>query len=131
MTGLSLRDRERGSDIRRDPEVEPLLLCVERSQLRCFGHLIMSPGHLPLEVFWGHANGGRTLEVLCISSGLGTHQDSQGVSGKCGWGESSLDYLVELVVATTLQILPALFTFVNLPPLRLWLTHTKLYYMSL
>jgi len=38
VAGLSLRDRVRSSDIRRELEVEPLLLCVERSQLRWFWH---------------------------------------------------------------------------------------------
>jgi len=52
VAGLSLRDRVRSSDIRRELGVEPLLLRVERSQLRWFGHLIrMPPGRLPLEVF--------------------------------------------------------------------------------
>jgi len=42
----------RSSDIRRELGVEPLLLRVERSQLRWFGHLIrMPPGRLP---FSGH-----------------------------------------------------------------------------
>ena len=53
VAGLSLRDRVRSSDIRRELGVEPLLLRVERGQLRWFGHLIrMPPGRLPLEV-WG------------------------------------------------------------------------------
>ncbi len=34
VAGLSLRDRVRSSDIRRELGVEPLLLCSERSQLR-------------------------------------------------------------------------------------------------
>jgi len=50
VAGLSLRDRVRSSDIRREIGEEPLLLCL--SQLRWFGHLIrMPPGCLPLEVF--------------------------------------------------------------------------------
>ena len=52
VAGLSLRDKVRSSDIRRELGVEPLLLRVERSQLRWFRHLIkMPPGRLPLEVF--------------------------------------------------------------------------------
>lgn len=43
MAGLSLRDRARSSDVRREIRVEPLLLGVERSQLRRFGHLIRMP----------------------------------------------------------------------------------------
>nr|XP_054604743.1 uncharacterized protein LOC129165490 [Nothobranchius furzeri]XP_054604744.1 uncharacterized protein LOC129165490 [Nothobranchius furzeri]XP_054604745.1 uncharacterized protein LOC129165491 [Nothobranchius furzeri] len=49
---LSLRDRVRSSDIREGLGVEPLLLRIERSQLRWFGHLVrMPPGRLPGEVF--------------------------------------------------------------------------------
>ncbi len=52
VAGLSLRDRVRSSDIWRELRVEPLLLHVERSQLRWFRHLIrMPPGCLPVEVF--------------------------------------------------------------------------------
>ena len=76
---LSLRDRVRTSDIRRELGVEPLLLCVERSLLRWLGHLIrMPPGHHPLEVFPGISDWEETprqtqnpLEGLYISSGLG------------------------------------------------------------
>jgi len=53
----SLRDRVRSLDIRRELGVEPLLLRVEMSQLRWFGHLIrMPPGRLPLEVFRARPN---------------------------------------------------------------------------
>lgn len=52
VAGLSFRDRMRSSEIRSKLRVEPPLLCIERCQLRCFGHLIrMSPGGLPLTVF--------------------------------------------------------------------------------
>ena len=48
----SLRDRVRSSVIPEGLRVEPLLLCVERSQLRWFRHLVrMPPGRLPREVF--------------------------------------------------------------------------------
>ncbi|KAK0148818.1 Calmodulin-regulated spectrin-associated protein 3 [Merluccius polli] len=47
VAGLILRDRVRSSDIRRELRVEPLLLCVERSQLRW---VRMPPGCLPLEL---------------------------------------------------------------------------------
>ena len=58
--GLSLRDKVRSSDIRRELGVEPLLLRVERSQLRWFGHLTrMPPGRLPLEVFRARPTGRR------------------------------------------------------------------------
>ncbi|TWW59887.1 hypothetical protein D4764_06G0014170 [Takifugu flavidus] len=52
VAGLSLRDRVRSSAIREELRVEPLLLCVERSQMRWLGHLVrMPPGRLPGEVF--------------------------------------------------------------------------------
>ncbi|KAK0153319.1 Methionine synthase [Merluccius polli] len=55
VAGLSLGDRVRSSDIRRELGVELLLRRVERSQLRWFRHLIrMPPEHLPLEVFQAH-----------------------------------------------------------------------------
>ncbi|KAJ7996720.1 hypothetical protein DPEC_G00239960 [Dallia pectoralis] len=56
VAGLSLRDRVRSSVIREELGVEPLLLCVERSQLRWFGHLVrMPPGRLPSQLRWfGH-----------------------------------------------------------------------------
>ncbi|KAI3377434.1 hypothetical protein L3Q82_008412 [Scortum barcoo] len=48
----SLRDRVRSSVIREELGVEPLLLRIERSQLRWLGHLFrMPPGRLPREVF--------------------------------------------------------------------------------
>lgn len=49
----SALERLRSSDIRRERGVKLLpLLCIERSQLRWFGHLMrMPPGRLPLEVF--------------------------------------------------------------------------------
>ena len=48
VAGVSLRDRVRSSVIREGLGVEPLLLCVERSQLRWFGHLVrMPPGRFP------------------------------------------------------------------------------------
>ncbi|KAK3519769.1 hypothetical protein QTP70_003908 [Hemibagrus guttatus] len=52
VVGLSLRDRVRSSVTREELGVEPLLLHVERGQLRWLGHLFrMPPGHLPGEVF--------------------------------------------------------------------------------
>ena len=60
VTGLRLRDKVRSSDIWREIGVEPLLLLVERSQLRWFGHLTrMPPGRLPLEVFRARPTGRR------------------------------------------------------------------------
>uniref|UniRef100_A0A8C5HIP4 Extracellular calcium-sensing receptor-like n=1 Tax=Gouania willdenowi TaxID=441366 RepID=A0A8C5HIP4_GOUWI len=49
---LSLRDRVRSSVIREGLRVEPLLLRVEKSQMRWLGHLIrMPPGRLPRKAF--------------------------------------------------------------------------------
>ncbi|KAK3565106.1 hypothetical protein QTP86_033155, partial [Hemibagrus guttatus] len=52
VAGRSPRDRVRSSITREDLGVEPLLLHIERGQLRWLGHLFqMPPGHLPGEVF--------------------------------------------------------------------------------
>lgn len=52
VTEVSLRDRVRSLVILERPRVELLLLCVEKSQLRWFGHLIRLPqGRLPREMF--------------------------------------------------------------------------------
>ena len=60
VAGLSLRDRVRSSAIREDLRVEPLLLRVERSQMRWLGHLVrMPPGRLPGEVFRAPPTSGR------------------------------------------------------------------------
>ncbi|KAI3371978.1 hypothetical protein L3Q82_006852 [Scortum barcoo] len=78
--GAPLRDRVRSSVTREELGVEPLLLHIERSQLRWLGHLFrMPPGRLPREVFQACPTGRRprgktqdTLERLCLSAGLGT-----------------------------------------------------------
>ncbi|XP_055016887.1 AP-5 complex subunit sigma-1 isoform X2 [Boleophthalmus pectinirostris] len=60
VAGRSLRDRVRSSVTREELGVEPLLLHVERSQLRWLGHLFrMPPGRLPQEVFWACPTGRR------------------------------------------------------------------------
>ena len=52
VAGRSLRDRVRSSVTREELRVEPLLLHIERSQLRWLGHLYrMPPGRLPGKVF--------------------------------------------------------------------------------
>ncbi|KAK3544079.1 hypothetical protein QTP86_001145, partial [Hemibagrus guttatus] len=52
VAGRSLRDRVRSSVTREELGVEPLLLHIERGQLRWLGHLFrMPPGRLPGEVF--------------------------------------------------------------------------------
>ncbi|KAK3529557.1 hypothetical protein QTP70_031980, partial [Hemibagrus guttatus] len=60
VAGRSLRDRVRSSVTREELRVEPLLLHIERGQLRWLGHLFrMPPGHLPGEVFWACPTGKR------------------------------------------------------------------------
>ncbi|TWW73380.1 hypothetical protein D4764_15G0007740 [Takifugu flavidus] len=60
VAGLSLRDRVRTSAIRKELGIEPLLLRVERSQMRWLGHLVrMPPGRLPGEVFRACPSGRR------------------------------------------------------------------------
>ncbi|KAK3513103.1 hypothetical protein QTP70_001397 [Hemibagrus guttatus] len=52
VAGCSLRDRVRSSVTREELGVQPLLLHIERGQLRWLGHLFrMPPGRLPGEVF--------------------------------------------------------------------------------
>ncbi|TWW62684.1 Receptor-type tyrosine-protein phosphatase T [Takifugu flavidus] len=60
VAGLSLRDRVRSSAIREELGVEPLLLRIERSQMRWLGHRVrMPPGRLPGEVFRACPSGRR------------------------------------------------------------------------
>ncbi|KAI3360279.1 hypothetical protein L3Q82_014587 [Scortum barcoo] len=60
VAGRSLRDRVRSSVTREELGVEPLLLHIERSQLRWPGHLFrMPPGRLPREVFQACPTGRR------------------------------------------------------------------------
>uniref|UniRef100_A0AAV2JL93 ribonuclease H n=1 Tax=Knipowitschia caucasica TaxID=637954 RepID=A0AAV2JL93_KNICA len=60
VAGRSLRDRVRSSVTREELGVEPLLLHVERNQLRWLGHLFrMLPGRLPGEVFRARPTGRR------------------------------------------------------------------------
>ena len=80
VAGFSLRDRVRSSDIWQRLRVEPMVLRIERSQLRLFGHLArMPPGCLPREMCWAYPileeTRGQTkdmLERLYLFSGLGT-----------------------------------------------------------
>ncbi len=59
VAGRSLRDRVRSSVTREELRVEPLLLHVERSQLRWLGHLYqMPPGRLP-----GKVDAGGTMSL--------------------------------------------------------------------
>ena len=59
VAGISFRDRVRSSVIQERLGVEPLL-CIERSQLRWFGHLVrIPPGRIPRKMFQGHPAGRR------------------------------------------------------------------------
>ncbi|KAK3555164.1 hypothetical protein QTP86_010048 [Hemibagrus guttatus] len=60
VAGCSLRDRVRSSVTREELGVEPLLLHIERGQLRWLGHLFRMPlGRFPGEVFWACPTGKR------------------------------------------------------------------------
>ncbi|KAK3530739.1 hypothetical protein QTP70_000755 [Hemibagrus guttatus] len=60
VAGRSLKDRVRSSITREELRLEPLLLHIERGQLRWLGHLFrMPPGRLPGKVFWACATGKR------------------------------------------------------------------------
>ena len=60
VSGLSLRDEVRSSVIQEGLGVEPLLLRIERSQMRWVGHLVrMPPGRLTGEVFQARPTGRR------------------------------------------------------------------------
>ncbi|KAK3510880.1 hypothetical protein QTP70_022839, partial [Hemibagrus guttatus] len=63
VAGRSLRDRVRSSVTQEELGVEPLLLHIERRQLRWLGHLLrMPPGRLPGEVFRACLTGKRPRE---------------------------------------------------------------------
>ncbi len=65
VAGRSLRDRVRSSVTREELRVEPLLLHIERGQLRWLGHLFrMPPGRLPGKVFRARPTGRRPREDL-------------------------------------------------------------------
>ncbi|KAK7889103.1 hypothetical protein WMY93_024663 [Mugilogobius chulae] len=87
VAGRSLRDRVRCSVTREELGVEPLLLHIERGQLRWLGHLYrMPPGRLPGECSGhvplgggqgedpGHAGG--TMSIDCPGNASGSSQKS-------------------------------------------------------
>ena len=81
MAGLTLHNRVRSSAIRERLKVDPLLLCIERSQLRWFGHLIRpSFGGVPGTHNWDKAPRSvqNLLERLFLSINLGTAQSPPG-----------------------------------------------------
>ncbi len=60
VASISLRDKVRSSVICKKLRVEPLLLCIQRSQLRWFRHLVRMPSScLPREVFQVRPAGSR------------------------------------------------------------------------
>ncbi|KAI3370637.1 hypothetical protein L3Q82_007205 [Scortum barcoo] len=93
VAGRSLRDRVRSSVIREELGVEPLLLRIERSQLRWLGHLFrMPPGRLPREVFQACPTGRRPRgrprtrwRDYVSRTGLGTPRDPPGRAGGSVW----------------------------------------------
>ena len=93
------RDRVRSSAIQEGLEVEVLLLCVERSQLRWFGLLTrMPPGRLPKEVFLARPTGRRPR------GGLRTRwRDYISLVrvSRCGLGKGSLRLATETAAPAT------------------------------
>ena len=111
--GWGLPEMVRRSAIQEELGVEPLLLCVERSQLRWFGHLIRMPtGRLPREVFLAPPTGRRPRgrprtrwrrveRGLYLLSGLGVPGDSPVRVSRCGWGKGSLGLAAEAAAPAT------------------------------
>ena len=62
MEGVTLFNKGRSSEIRKSLNIEPLLLRIERSQLRWFGHVSkMSQKRLPKQALLAKANGRRPV----------------------------------------------------------------------
>ena len=78
VSGISLRDRVRSSVICEGLGVEPLLLCVERSQLRWFGHLVRIPPHDQLGGDHGEdpGLGGEIISLLWPGNASGSPSQS-------------------------------------------------------
>jgi len=83
---FSSRDRVRSSAIRRELCVEPLLLYIERSQLRWFRHLIR---RRPT----GRRQTQNSLEGLYVPSGLGTTAGSPRRSWSVSLGREMSEFL--------------------------------------
>ncbi|KAK3533211.1 hypothetical protein QTP70_013614 [Hemibagrus guttatus] len=92
VAGRFFRDRVRRSVTREELGVEPLLLHIERGQLRWLGHLFLDaswtspwrgvPGMPHREEAPGKTQD--TLERLCLSAGLGTPWGPSGRAGGSG-----------------------------------------------
>ena len=78
VAGRSLRDRVRSSVTRRELGVEPLLLHVERSQLRWLGHLERCFGHVPPggDPGEGPGPGGETMSLSWPGNASGSPETS-------------------------------------------------------
>ena len=62
IEGATLFDKVRNSEIRKSLNIEPLLLRIERSQLRWFGHVSrMLQKRLPKQALLAKANGRRPV----------------------------------------------------------------------
>ena len=103
VSGLSLRDRVRSSVIQEGLGVEPLLLRIERSQMRWFGHLVrMLPGRLPGEVFRARPTGRRPRgRPRTPERRLGTPRGPPGRAGGRGRGQGRLGFSVKAAAPAT------------------------------
>ena len=62
IEGVTLFNKVRSSEIRKSLSIEPLLLRIERSQLRWFGHASRMPQErLPKQALLAKANGRRPV----------------------------------------------------------------------
>ena len=62
IEGVALFDKVRSSEIRKSVNIEPLLLRIERPQLRWFGHVSRMPQErLPKQDLLAKANGRRPV----------------------------------------------------------------------
>ena len=65
IEGVTLFNKVRSSEIRKSLQIEPLLLRIERSQLRWFGHVSRMPQErLPKQALLAKANGKNQLDDL-------------------------------------------------------------------
>ena len=62
VEGVTLFNKVRSSEIQKSPNIEPLLLRIEKSQLRWFGHVSRMPQkRLPKQASLAKANGRRPV----------------------------------------------------------------------
>ncbi|KAI3364724.1 hypothetical protein L3Q82_010853, partial [Scortum barcoo] len=103
-----MRSGEKLSHFREELGVEPLLLHIERSQLRWLGHLFrMPPGRLPREVFQACPTGRRprgrprTRWRDYVSQLAWEHPGPPGRAGGSVWGEGSLGISAQTAASMT------------------------------